>query len=240
MSGAWAVSIKPGDWRGLAVLRGFDGVEVAECDSSLWARAAQCDEAIDLALRTLPGCVRYDVQADGQLVPAGRRVPCARLPTARWTPLVRWLQVKLPPASLPGQVAQRVPLRLVRTTIEQPAGALITSLACWADYCTTAAEVRLRPLAFAVADDARVFIIGAPLPPLPGERYVVRDGIAVPCGFDFAPRVGGAILRSVLKLDDAELALFAADGSFERIAHGHLVAAGRGAARATLEALAHD
>lgn len=240
MNGPWAVCIKPGDRRGLAALREFDGIEVAESEGSLFARAARCDEALDRALRTLPGCVRYDVLADGQLVLPGRRVPCGQLPTARWTPLKRWLDVKLPPASLPGQIVERAPLRLVRTAVEQPAEALLTSLACWADYCTTSAEIRLRPLAFAVADDARVFIIGAPLPPLPGERYVVRDGIAVPCGFDFEPRIGGALLRRLLELHDKDIALFAADGSFERIAHEHLVAAGRGAARATVEALAHD
>ncbi|HJT32612.1 MAG TPA: hypothetical protein VJ783_11260 [Pirellulales bacterium] len=240
MNGSWAVCIKPGDRRGLAALRGFDGIEVAESEGSLWARAARCDEAIDRVLRTLPGCVRYNVLADGQLVLPGRRVPGGQLPTVRWTPLADWLQVKLPPASLPGQIAERASLRLVRTAVEQPAGALVTSLPSWADYCTTAAEIRLRPLAFAVADDARVFVIGAPLPPLPGERYVVRDSIALPCGFELAPRIGGALLRRLLKLDDTDIALFAADGSFERIAHEHLVAAGRAAARATVEALAHD
>lgn len=250
MNTAWAVCIPRGEERQLAALRGFAGLEVAECGDAIWLLAgcaasgfhqlinSQGDggELLDRALCTLPGA-RYRVLADGQLVPEGQRVPRGRLPSGEWTPLARWLQVKLPAAALPGRIEQRVALRVVRTADEQRPSALVTALDRWIEYCLSAPEVRLRPLAFAVSSDRRVFVTGSPLPSLPGERYVVSDGVAVPCGYALQPRIGGTLLRRLLQLEQGDLALFAADGSFERIAHDDLVAASRGAARATAEAL---
>lgn len=248
MNTAWAVCIPRGEERQLAALRGFAGLEVAECGDAIWLLAgcaasgfhqlinSQGDgELLDRALRALPGA-RYRVLADGQLVPEGQRVPRGRLPSGEWTPLVRWLQVKLPAAALPGRIEQRVALRLVRTADEQRPSALVTALDRWIEYCLSAPEVRLRPLAFAVSGDRRAFVTGSPLPSLPGERYVVSDGVAVPCGYALQPRIGGTLLRRLLQLEQGDLALFAADGSFERIAHDDLVAASRGAARATAAA----
>ncbi len=269
MNEVWAVCLERGDERRLAALRGFAGLEVAECGPALWLLARRAassmearrlsegkpvstladasgfhafmnqqgdgDEALDLALRMLPG-KRYRVLADGQLVAEGQRVPRGWLPEAPWTPLAHWLHVKLPAAALPGRIGRRVALQLVRTTDEQRPTAMMTTLDAWTEYCTSAAEVRLRPLAFAVSDDRRVVITGAPLPPLPGDRFVVCDGVAIPCGFELQPRMSGPLLRGLLELDHGDVALFAADGTFERMAHDQWVAANRAAARATAAA----
>jgi hypothetical protein len=129
-----------------------------------------------------------------------------------------------------------VPLRLERAHEERPATLLLTTLAAWSAYATSAPAARLRPLRFAVAADGRAIVVGAPLPPIPGRRFAERDGIAVPCGFAWDPPVEPAVLREVLQLDAGDLALLDESGACEHIESAHFARASRAAVRATVEA----
>jgi hypothetical protein len=248
MSGGWAVRVADGDAASLSRLLPFDGVEVAEVEGAVWARGNRVNDDLDRALRSLPSSGRYSMLADGQLVSAGRRVPKGWIPHTAWQPLARWIVVDLPPAALPGELVASVPgngtgelvaIRIVRSSAERPASALMTSLDAWVAYCATAPEVRLKPLAFAVADDRRVLVRGTPLPPLAGLRYTCGNGAAVPCGFELSPRLEPTGFRHWLQADD-DLLVFAVDGSYERIAADDFVAASRSAARASAEEATHD
>ena len=82
----------------------------------------------------------------------------------------------------------------------------------------TNTQARLDRWHFAVASDGRVVVRGAPLPPMPGILYCEEEGVAVPVGFAFSPRVESAVVGELLELQPHDLALFHADGSWERIA----------------------
>jgi hypothetical protein len=244
----------------LVRLRATSGLEVAETADALWLRAPAGVEAMDRLLLAIDGD-RFQPTEDGQLVPWGKRVPSERLPRLRWQPLAQWSTIALPVAALPGQPTGRVRLQLVRgggdgrpSALCTQAGrlrygvrgggarrpsALVTDCDRWLAYASTAAEVRLKSLAFALSQDRRVLIVGWPLPPVAGQAYVVDAGIATPCGWSISPNVGSDAIRKLLLLDEGDVALFAADGSFERIAAEHFVKGGRGAARASAEVAAH-
>jgi hypothetical protein len=237
VSTPWAVQLPRSSARAAGALRLRPDVRVVEIGATLWLRGNNLDEALDVELRKLPGARRFTVNPDDTVTEIGRRLPADDLPTDPWLPLFEWLTPQPQPAALSGEVGDRVPLRLERTGAEHAATALLTTAGTFAAYASTAPAVRLRPLRFAAASDGRVVLWGSPLPPLPGRRFTDTDGVAVPCGFAWAPAVEPAMLCQLLQLGPGDLALFHEDASHERIDAASFARATRAAARATGEAL---
>ncbi|HVX12582.1 MAG TPA: hypothetical protein VHC22_15480 [Pirellulales bacterium] len=238
MKGTTIVRIGREHVRHVARLRGIAGLEAAEAGDTVWLRSSANDESLNQLLAGLGG-ERFELLDGERLVPWQARVPTERLPPLRWTSIAKWATIALPIAALPGRLVPRQPLRVVRGGAERPSAALLTVWRCWFDYATTAPEIRLRPLAFALAEDGRVLIRGTPLPPLSGQPYAVDRGVAVPCGWSLSPALESAIVCEVLGLAEGDIALFATDGTFERIAGEHFVRASRSAVRASGEGAAH-
>jgi hypothetical protein len=185
----------------------------------------------------LPGAQRFAVQADGALIPDSARLPRGKLPEVDWQPLSAWISLAPQPAAFAGELRRRAALRLVRTGQEESACVLLTPWAEWQAYALSASALRLRPLRFAVCDDGRTLLRGNPLPPLLGERYVEHGGIAVPCGWSLAPALDPPIIRELLGIPAADLALFKEDISWEWIRAERFVSATRSSVRATKETL---
>jgi hypothetical protein len=137
---------------------------------------------------------------------------------------------------LKGQAA----ITLVPSARAAAASVLLTTLDRWEPYATEAPQVRLDRWQFAVADDGRVIVRGEPLPPLPGQRWVEREGIAVPAGWQWSPPVDAAIVRAVFRLEPGDFALWHTDGTWQRIRARDFVPASRSAARASAEGFRHD
>jgi hypothetical protein len=231
MSVAWAVRLAQADAAAAERLRCVAGIEVCQHGEHVWLRVSAVEKELERTLRTLPGGVRYSILPDGQLLAVGARVPKGQLPPGPWTPLARWLAVELPQAALPGEIEARVPLSLVRGgQIEEP-DALLTARESWVRYVVEAPQVRLDRLRFAAAADDRVFVHGKPLPPLAGQRCVVRGGVAVPTGWTWLPPVAPDVLRELLGLDGDDVAILRPDGAWERIESGEFVRAARAALR---------
>jgi hypothetical protein len=235
---AWAVLLPRASALAAGALRLRGDVRVREEEEELlWLRGEDLGEELDLELRKLPGARRHTVDGDGRFTEVGHRIPAGTLPSNGWKPLSTWLSPGPQPAALAGDVPQRVVLRVERTGVERPASVLLTSVEAWAAYARRAPAARLRPLTFAACADGRTIVRGAPLPPVPGRRYAEREGVAVPCGYAWSPPVEPAVVRQVLRLAAGDLALFAGDGTHERVDAAHFARATRAAARASLEAL---
>ncbi len=198
----------------------------------LWLRGPDADKELSLSLRQIPGAERFAVSPDGMLTPVGSLLPLGALPDGPWQPIGIWFAPAPQPASLAGQPTRLLTPRLVRGGHEAAASVLITTLAEWSAYAQTAPRVRLQRLQFA-AGKQKVIVRGNPLPTLPGRRYVEREGIAHPCGFEFSPSIDPAIIRSRLGTQPADLALFAEDGSWQHIAADDFLLATRANMRAT-------
>jgi MoxR-vWA-beta-propeller ternary system domain bpX2 len=235
----WTARLNASESSALAGLRLYAGLEVAEVGEVIWLRGADWSEALRLALRKVPGLDRFELSAGGRLLADGARVPQGRLPELPWQPMARWASVSLRAA--PGLVAPpaRAALRLVRSSVERAAGGVLAGLPAWHDFAIGAAEIRLRPLRFAAARDGRAWIEGIPLPALPGRRFSIEGGIAIPCGFKCSPALSAAPLRRWLGLADGDVALVGEDGLWEIIKTEQFVPATRSAVRTTAEALAH-
>jgi hypothetical protein len=181
-------------------------------------------------------------------------VPCGILPDGPWVPATRWLAVDLPPTALSGVPHGAATLRLVRcdalepgtdeprdgTAANRSAAAtteptvLLTTRETFAAYVSTAPLVRLQRVRHAVADDGRVIVRGAPLPPLPGARFVEHAGIAVPVGRSWRPAVEPEVVRTVFGTGVRDLVLWAADDAPECVRAEDFVPTTRAAVRATV------
>lgn len=236
MKVVWAARLPSSTWNAAAVLRLEPGVEVLEADGSFWLRGAALDERLDLMLRKVPGIERFAVLADGQLVPDGRHLPQGRLPSGTWMPLTRWLSVELPVAALGAAGLERIPVACERVSAIEEPNVLLTSLAQWRAFGDRAPQVRLARLTFAAASDGRVIVRGVPLPPIAGERYYERAGIALPCGWGWPGWLDFDTVRAALDLPAGDLALFSDSGRWESIAAEHFVQAGRSAIRLSCSA----
>lgn len=230
----WALQLLAEDRAYAAAWRLAAEVEVHDAGATLWLRGRESDTSSAL-LDRMPVGWRFRVLADGQLIPHRAQVPHGHLPTGSWQPLRSWLQLELPTAQFAPPAPSKTCLTLVRDAAPRTPNLLITTVAAWERYASSAPIVRLAPLRFAAAADGRILIHGTPLPSMPGEFYCESDGIAVPAGWYWSPPVDAAVLRSVLGLAEKELALLARDNTWERITADNFVQATRAAARATAE-----
>jgi hypothetical protein len=138
------------------------------------------------------------------------------------------------PASLPGAVA----LRLVRSADERDPDLLLTRLGEFHGFVLRAAGVRLERLRFAVSDDRRVLIHGTPLPPLPGQRFVLHQRVAVPAGVTWQPAVSAEVVARRFRVSGDALVLWNEDNSITRLHTEQLIPVTRSGVVATVKALA--
>jgi hypothetical protein len=220
----------------LGRLRLVAGIEARSDADWVWLRGPELTDSLSVALRSSPDVERFLVDRD-QLMAWGESVPCASLPTGDWRLLPEWLTVKLPTAAFAAVVESKVPLKLMRSEHAAESNIIKTTWAAWRDYGTSAPQVRLNPLSFAVSDRCEALVRGEPVPPIPGQRYVEAGGIALPAGWVPDPGLDRDSIRQRLGVPGEHLAVFREDGQFELIPDSVFVHASRSAIRATDEAL---
>jgi hypothetical protein len=240
-AGPWAARIAARDAPSLAALRLLPGVEAAQSaeDGSCWIRGATLTDEVESALRRVPGLERFSLLPGDRLAEAGARVPSKRLPSLAWKPIAREFVAAFPDSAATGERPAPVRLRVERSSDERPAAALVTDAASWESWCSTASEIRMKPLRFAACADGRVLVCGAPLPAIAGATLLWDDaGVLTPCGHAPRPDVGGKALRAVFGLREGDVALLGADAAFEAIPAANFAGASRSAARLTRSGLA--
>jgi len=233
----WAIRLAREDAASLAEMRPVAGLEVAAAGTEIWLRGP-ANESLQAKLFRLPACARYELIPPNQLRPIDQRIPSNQLPELPWQPLNAWLQVESPVAAFPAQEPRAVSLRLVRSTVELEPELLLTSMEEFQRFAARAAQVRLDRLQFAANPAGSVLIRGTPLPPLPGQRFVLHGGVAVPAGFTWQPAVSDEVLARRFAVASEALVLWNEDGTLTRLHGEQFVAATRGAVRATAQALA--
>jgi hypothetical protein len=221
------------DREALGAVRCLPGLRVAEAGGQLWLRGIPTDVTPDLRLRQLPAVQTYLLDEGEYLFPAGGLTPVGRLNDMHWTPLAAYIRPELPTSALPGKGVGRYPVRLVPSGRAEAGTALVTELAVWRQYATTAPEVRLQGLHFAASENDQVLVLGTPLPPVPGKEYWLTHNLLLPAGFDFELPLAAGLLAAKLNPRNDAVLRFAPDGRWEKIPKEALVPASRSAARLT-------
>jgi hypothetical protein len=234
LNSRWAACVPAAHLESLAALRLFPRIEFAAAGNFAWIRGASIDADLERLLNKVPGLQRFDWLPNHLLRPLGSRIADKSLPALQWRPLQGALPVTLPTPALSGEAKQKLPLCLVRTSLETRPSALLTSLEAWSRFSTTAPLVRLAGLRFAVTDAGQVLTLGTPLPSAPGTQLANFKGILVPCGFTWTPAVDAAVLRQLFQLTGEDVVLLAEDNTAQLIRSEQWVLASRSATRATL------
>jgi hypothetical protein len=230
---AWAICMAREDSASLGSLRLISGIELGEDGTNLWLRGRQRDDRLESLLAGLPARERYDWLGPNRLRQSDRRIPSARLPDVHWQPLGDWLQVQVPAAALPGKAPAPISLRLVRSTQEQDPVLLLTTLDELRQFAALAARVRLDCLQFAATEEGLALVLGRPLPPLPGRRFVLNCGVAIPAGFSWEPAINAEVVSRSFGASGKSIVLWTEEGIIARLNSEQFVPATRGAIRAT-------
>jgi hypothetical protein len=232
----WAVRLPSESAHAVASIRTVSSVEVCPQTDQIWCRGDTSDEAMELRLRQLPGAWRYDVTADGQLIPVGELAPCEKMPPGPWVRIGDWLRLELPDAETSrGEFSRRslprVSLTLVRDATPRQPTILRTSIQAFERYGSNAPAVRISQWTFVMRADGECLVRGLPLPPVPGEQIVEFVDLLVPAGLIWSPTVDVAVIRELFQLQSGDLALLRDDGGWELIQECQWVRATRAAIR---------
>jgi len=229
----WLASLQPTAIANLGCLREWPNVEVCEEDDQLvWLRGPHLEERLLLALRSLLGCQIFRSLEDGQLVPENATLPQGHVPHGRWTSLQRWLTISVPTKRFAAPIESKVAISLARSArIEMPS-LLRISMTEWSSYANTAPQLRLERLQFA-ASHQQAILVGEPLPPIRGDTFYVRQGVAVPVGFDWQPALDARVLRRAFGLGEGDIALLLPEGGCCVIRSDQFCGATRSAVRLT-------
>ena len=222
----WAARLAPGGVASLDALRLRAGIECCEHDGELWLRGS------GEMPRTVPWSRRYEIHNGMLLHEPGHILPCGTLPADEWRPLAEMFCLVAPLRSRAGIAPPPITLSLVPCAERHEPAMIEISARDWLAFAETAPAVRLAALSFARTDSGRVFVMGAPLPSLPCERFTVHEGIAVPAGLAWAPRVSAATVRTALHAADGETILLFREGTCLRIPARAWIPASRAATRA--------
>lgn len=232
LNAGWIAALPTAAISHLGKLRERVGLEVCEAEGQVWLRGPALDEALLRELRALLGSRIFQPLSDGQLLPLGATVPHDYAPRGNWQALRQWLTIRLPTKQFVAAPPAPARLELVRTAGQQAPTLVRLLWPEWHDYALTAPQLRLSRLEFA-ACQADVVVRGEPLPPLRGEYFYVRSGVAAPIGFDWRPALDARVLREAWGCEPDELVLLSRTGGHTRLRGDQFVAATRSAIRLT-------
>jgi hypothetical protein len=233
----WAIYIAKEDRATLAGLRLVHGIEVGEGSSEIWLRGKPVADTLQSKLAGLPALERFEWLPSNRLRRVDQRVPSRALPQLPWQPIATWSEVRLPLAAFPADLPPKIDARLVRSSDEKQPQLVLASIDGFNRFCATAAAIRLKPLRFAANATGEVLILGQPIPPLAGRRFVLRGRIAVPAGFAWQPAVSVQILERSWSVAGDAMIVWHEDGTTTRVHSEQFIPVTRSAVHATAAGL---
>ena len=222
------------DLGALAAYRGLPGWSLRPDTNGIsWLKVPTGDEE---NFRKLPLLGRWTSDASGKLTREGKSVPEALLPDDGWQPLATMLPVAPPPRGAPGMPPPAVGFRLETDDAGHPAAALLCRREDFAAWASTAFAPRIECLRFACCEDGRAFVVGTPLPSLPGAGFHCIGRLWLPCGWRLPDHTWPELLEETLGLGRNRMCLLHPDGSHEELDEENLIPATRAAVRSTTPA----
>ncbi len=224
--------LTPEEREALGAIRCLPGLYVAE-DELLYVKGIDEAAMADNRIKQLPVLHSYVLDEEQRLFPLHALTPTGRLKQLQWHPIADFINIELPLSAMPAKLASKLPVKLVQTGNANEGCALMTKLNTWKEYAETAPAVRLEHLRFAVASTGEVFIIGSPLPPIPGNEYYEDNEILLPAGYAFEVPLVSVILRQKFNTVGDAAIVFTATGDHYNIPSTSFVKASRSAIRLT-------
>ena len=214
-------------------VRTIPGLQVAEDGDTIWMRTNMSQQQTPGLLWGLPAEEIFTLSSENYLFLMNKQTPVAKLRELTWISLPEFLPVETPVSALPGHNHHQLTVKIIPSQHQHPGFALLTTLRIWEKYGETAAEARLKKLRFAVSSKEEVFIMGKPLPAIPGTEYWKNGQILLPAGYDFAHPVIARDVENKLLENHNDWLIFYPDQRWSVIKKNQFVIAHRAAIRLT-------
>ncbi len=173
------LEIAKSDSRQLGYVRTLPNVWAGECPNSIWIKTDVKSKGDSLDAIPLIG--KYFLE-EGLLFRSGEKTPEKSLPLIEWVPIGEFVGVDLPGAGMPGKWPDKISIELVDDDKPRKENVLLVKSQVFVTWVETAAEFLMKDLAFCLASDGRVFVLGNPTPSLPGKAYYTLKNLVLPSG----------------------------------------------------------
>ncbi|KFE99979.1 hypothetical protein IX39_04870 [Chryseobacterium formosense] len=169
----------------LGSIRDWKNVQIALEEDVIWLKGFTDEQAVSSEIQQLPNFLLYELR-EGLLFRKDALVPSKKVRTALlWTPIDKALRLTFPPSNQNFfGIDEKIELHLKPSEEEQPATALLSSMAEIKETIIALPKFKLEKLDWIVINDKALFI-GNPLLSFPGKTYWTKDGHLLPTGFDF-------------------------------------------------------
>lgn len=169
----------------LGGIRHWTNLKLATNESTIWIKNFTFKQIESVEIKSIPYKNVFYIK-DNKLFPYGSSLPVKNAPSLLWSPIEVGLPIKLPKQNHNYfGLKEKIEVKIIPSDKMQEPSALLTSIEILGKYIQTAPSVRFINLLWTIVDPFRVFIIGIPILPIPGETYWSQKDFLIPTGFQF-------------------------------------------------------
>jgi hypothetical protein len=169
----------------LGSIRDWKNVQVALDGEVIWLKDFTEEQAVSPEIQQLPNILLYELR-EGLLFRKDALVPSKKMRTALlWSSIDKAMRLSFPASNQNYfGIHEKISVQLISSDEEQPATALLCSIADIKEAIPTLPKFKLEKITWIVINDQALFV-GTPLLSLPGKSFWTKNGHLLPAGFDF-------------------------------------------------------
>ncbi|MDV7698973.1 hypothetical protein N6B72_18750 [Chryseobacterium soli] len=201
----------------LGSIRDWKNVQVALDDEVIWLKDFTEEQTVSPEIQQLPDILLYELR-EGLLFRKEALVPSKKMRTALlWSSIDKAMRLSFPASNQNYfGIHEKINIQLIPSDEEQPAAALLCSIASIKEEIPALPKFKLEPIHWMVIDDYALFV-GTPLLSLPGKSFWTKNGHFLPAGFDFEFKNTSLILQQKYNPELDHWLVWSESGSYTAI-----------------------
>lgn len=206
----------------LSQIRVWKILRMAIDGEDIWVRGILPNQLHSPEIRSIPFKKIY-FQHDNALFLLGGNLPEERLKTSLlWSPINKALPVEMPNYNFNYfGVNETVEFKLVASSVEREAKAVLVELDVLDSYIQKASAVRLQSIQWTIVN-RKVLLIGIPLLPIPGKSYWQLQNFLIPTGYDFEYPELSNFYHKNLQTESNQYIVLQSDNSYYKLSKEQL------------------
>jgi len=165
-------------------IRVWNNLKVAFDAAFIWVKDLDYAQANSTEVKSIPYKTVF-YSNHGKLFLQNSLLPDRLIPSLLWTSIDRALPIKLPSFNHNYfGVNETLEISITPSQSEAESIAMVTTVFELSRYLTTAPAIRLQKIQWVLLPPNKVFLLGKPLLPIPGDTYWKRNDFILPSGYD--------------------------------------------------------
>lgn len=222
----------------LSRIRHWSNLKAAIDKDIIWIKDLDYNQVHSIEVRSIPFRTAY-YEKGNRLFLLDRNLPELIVPSMLWTPIDRAFPARIPALNhnLFG-TQERIQVTFATRNVESETVAMVTTRQVLEGYMYTAPAIRLEKIRWALLQDGRVFLLGMPPLPVPGDTYWSRKDQLLPTGFDFELHILSDLIQKKVNPGRDNWVLWKSEGpSYQLIPKAGVVPLSRSSFRLSLNRL---